>query len=53
MWNIFEAGHGKAEHDGVGACMKRALCKEQLKFEKNLNLKLHIRLWNGVTNIYT
>ena len=21
-WNFFEIGHGKGEHDGVGACVK-------------------------------
>jgi len=24
-WNYFETGHGKGEHDGVGACIKQAL----------------------------
>ena len=24
-WNFFETGHGKGEHDGAGACVKRAL----------------------------
>ena len=24
-WNFFETGHGKGEHDGAGACIKRAL----------------------------
>jgi hypothetical protein len=33
IWSFFEAGHGKGEHDGVGACVKRALAREQLKFE--------------------
>ena len=31
IWIFFESGHGKGEHDGVGACVKRALVKEQLK----------------------
>ena len=31
IWSFFEAGHGKGEHDGAGACVKRALVKEQLK----------------------
>lgn len=30
IWSFFESGHGKAEHDGVGACVKRALVKEKL-----------------------
>jgi hypothetical protein len=25
IWNYFEFGHGKGEHDGVGACIKRVL----------------------------
>jgi hypothetical protein len=33
MWGFFEAIHGKGEHDGVGECVKRALAREQLKFE--------------------
>ena len=31
IWSFFESIHGKGEHDGVGACVKRALVKEQLK----------------------
>ena len=31
IWNFFESGHGKGEHDGAGACVKRSLVKEQLK----------------------
>lgn len=31
IWSFFESGHGKAEHDGVGACVKRALVKEKMK----------------------
>ena len=31
IWIFFQSGHGKGEHDGVGACVKRALVKEQLK----------------------
>ena len=31
MWNYFETGHGKGEHDGAGACVKIALRKEKLK----------------------
>ena len=29
-WNFFETGHGKAEHDGAGACVKYALRRYQL-----------------------
>ena len=25
IWSFFESGHGKGEHDGVGACIKHAL----------------------------
>ena len=25
IWSFFESGHGKREHDRVGACVKRAL----------------------------
>ena len=31
IWSFFESGHGKGEHDGAGACVKRDLVKEQLK----------------------
>lgn len=31
IWSFFEFGQGKGEHDGVGACVKRALVKEQMK----------------------
>jgi len=31
MWNYFETGHGKGEHDGAGACVKTALRREELK----------------------
>ena len=39
MWIFFEAGHGKGEHGGVGACVKRALSREQLKFEEKIKFK--------------
>ena len=39
MWSFFEAGHGKGEHDGVSACVKRTLSREQLKFEKKGKFK--------------
>jgi len=29
-WIFFETGHGKGEHDGVGACVKRALRRYQM-----------------------
>ena len=31
IWSFFESDHGKGEHDGAVACVKRALVKEQLK----------------------
>ena len=33
IWNFFEMGHGKGEHDGAGACIKRALRRHQLNHE--------------------
>ena len=32
VWNYFETGHGKGEHNGVGACIKTALRREEMKF---------------------
>ena len=32
-WNFFESGHGKGEHDGAGACVKRALRRYQLQHD--------------------
>ena len=34
IWSFYESNHGKEEHDGVGACVKRDLVKEQLKISK-------------------
>ena len=31
--NFIEVGYGKGEHDGVGACIKRALAHEELKYK--------------------
>ena len=33
IWNFFENGHGKGEHDGVGACIKCALRKYQMNYQ--------------------
>ena len=33
IWNFFESGHGKGEHDGAGACIKRALRKYQMNYQ--------------------
>ena len=38
MWNFKEAGHGKGEHDGAGACIKRALACEELKYTEKATL---------------
>ena len=32
-WNFFCSGHGKGEHDGQGAVVKRALEHEQLNVD--------------------
>ena len=32
IWNYFETGHGKGEHDGAGACIKIALRREEMNF---------------------
>ena len=39
MWNFIEASHGKGEHDGVGACIKRALACEELKYKDEAIMK--------------
>ena len=31
--NFIEAEHGKGEYDGARACLKRALSREELKYE--------------------
>lgn len=37
-WNYWGTGHGKGPHDGAGACVKRALRKEQVKED---SVRLH------------
>ena len=32
IWNYFETGHGKGEHDGVGAYIKTTLRRKEMKF---------------------
>jgi hypothetical protein len=32
IWNNFESGNRKGEHDGAGACIKRTLCRKEMKF---------------------
>lgn len=39
VWSFYEARHGKGEHDGVGACVKRTLSREKLKFEEKSKFK--------------
>lgn len=38
MWNFTEAGHGKGDHDGASACIKRALSREELKYKGGATL---------------
>jgi len=38
MWNFCEVGHGKGEHDGARACIKRAITQEELKYKDNAKL---------------
>ena len=38
IWNYFDTGHEKAEHDGVGACIKTTLQREEMKFTRNLHI---------------
>ena len=33
MWNFTKADHGKGEHNAAGACIKRALAHEELKYK--------------------
>lgn len=33
IWIFFEIEHGKGEHDGVGACIKRSLWKYQMNYK--------------------
>ena len=35
VWSFFESGHGKGEHDGAGACIKRALRKHQMSYPED------------------
>ena len=42
-WNFFGFGHGKGEHDGAGAVIKRALAHEQLKANVvHMNCAAHV-----------
>jgi hypothetical protein len=35
FWNYFESRNRKVEHDGARTCIKRALCREEIKFTTN------------------
>ena len=39
IWNYFETGHGKGEHDGAGACIKTALRREEMRFTTNPHIR--------------
>ena len=39
MWNYFQTGHGKGEHDGAEACVKTALRREELKLSTNSTIQ--------------
>ena len=39
IWNYFDTGHGKGEHDRVGACIKTALRREEMRFTRNPHIK--------------
>ena len=42
-WNFFGSSHGKGEHDGAGAVLKRALTHEQLKIDGvHMNCASHV-----------
>jgi hypothetical protein len=32
IWNYFESKHEKGEHDEAGECIKRVLCRHEMKF---------------------
>ena len=38
MYNFLEDGHGRVEHNGLGACIKRALAHEELKYKDGARL---------------
>ena len=42
MWNYFETGHGKGEHDGVGACVKTSLRREESTMRVESTRKRHV-----------
>jgi hypothetical protein len=32
IWNYYESGNGKGEHDGSNTCIKRVLRRKEMKF---------------------
>ena len=47
QWNYFGFGHGKEEHDGTGAAIKRALTSSWIVMV--LSYKMHMMLWEWLT----
>ena len=39
FWNFIEVGNGKGVHDGAETCVKRALSREELKYESGTILE--------------
>ena len=39
IWNYFETGHGKCDHDRAGACIKTTLQREDMRFTRNPHIK--------------
>ena len=50
-WSFFETGHGKGEHDGVGACMKQALQRYQMSHSAS-RLKCSAKVVDWCTQIW-
>ena len=40
LWNFFESGHRKREHDGAGACIKCAIQKHELANKYAFNVHI-------------
>ena len=47
LWNFFESGHRRGEHDGVGACIKRALRQHEL-----VGKYMHLMCMFNTSSIY-
>ena len=39
IWNYFEMGNEKGEHDGAGACITTELRREEMRFTRNPHIK--------------